>query len=77
MPKRFLSDIHFSLVAVLAFLCIVGIFNLTDHSPPQILSFDETKRQMRFDGIVSNNHRSSAEQAEPEKHCEEASEGYL
>ena len=45
---------------------IVGIFNLTDHSPPQILSFDETKSQIRFDGIVSNNHRSSAEQAEPE-----------
>ncbi|MBI3018861.1 MAG: rod shape-determining protein RodA, partial [Deltaproteobacteria bacterium] len=28
MRRRFLSDFHFSLLAVVTFLCIVGIFNL-------------------------------------------------
>lgn len=28
MSRRFLSDVHFSLLAVILFLCIVGIFNL-------------------------------------------------
>ena len=46
---------------------------LNSRSPISFLSFDEERKFMKVGWISIQNNRSSAEQAEPEKHCEEAS----